>query len=225
MKILSYNISWSKQEKIDWLLAQNGIDAYVVPECGNSNNITIPEGYSFFWIGDFNFKGLGVICRNNHKIVQPEWYNDKLHYAIPIVLDDEYLLLAVWPTVRKGITSGSYISILMEILEYYKPYITNYKTVVIGDYNVISDPKSFQRKESPKVFTWFAENGLKSAHHTFLGEELGKESRFTYDHSGKGDFSFFLDYAFTNTDVQDYKLYSLVESNQMSDHLPIYVEI
>ena len=30
MKILSYNISWSKQEKIDWLLGQKGIDAYVV---------------------------------------------------------------------------------------------------------------------------------------------------------------------------------------------------
>ena len=25
MKILSYNISWSKQEKIDWLLGQKGM--------------------------------------------------------------------------------------------------------------------------------------------------------------------------------------------------------
>lgn len=45
MKILSYNISWSKQEKIDWLLEQKGIDAYVVPECGNADNIAVPEGY------------------------------------------------------------------------------------------------------------------------------------------------------------------------------------
>lgn len=81
------------------------------------------------------------------------------------------------------------------------------------------------KEKSPKVFTWFEENGLKSAHHTFLHEELGKESRFTYDHSGKGNFSFFLDYAFTNSEVKDYKLYSWVESNQMSDHLPIYVEV
>lgn len=155
----------------------------------------------------------------------PDWYNKNLHYAIPVIFDDEYLLLAVWPTVRKGITSGSYISILLEILEYYKPYINRYKTVVMGDYNVISDPNSFQRKESPKVFTWFDENGLKSAHHTFFHEELGKESRFTYDHSGKGDFSFFLDYVFTNSEVKDYKLYSWVEFSQMSDHLPIYVEV
>ena len=54
MKILSYNISWSKQEKIDWLLGQKGIDAYVVPECGNADNIAVPEGYSFFWTGDFD---------------------------------------------------------------------------------------------------------------------------------------------------------------------------
>lgn len=43
MKKLSYNISWSKQEKIDWLLGQKGIDAYVVPECGNADNIAVPE--------------------------------------------------------------------------------------------------------------------------------------------------------------------------------------
>lgn len=184
MKILSYNISWSNQEKIDWLLDKKSIDAYVVPECGNADNITIPKGYSFFWMGDFDFKGLGVICRDSHKIVLPDWYNKNLHYAIPVVFDDEYLLLAVWPTVRKGLTSGSYISILLDILEYYKPYINKYKTVVTG-----------------------------------------KESRFTYDHTGKGNFTFFLDYAFTNTEVKDYKLYSWEKSNRMSDHLPICVEV
>ena len=81
-------------------------------------------------------------------------------------------------------TSGSYISILLDILEYYKPYINKYKIVVTG-----------------------------------------KESRFTYDHTGKGNFTFFLDYAFTNTEVKDYKLYSWEESNRMSDHLPICVEV
>lgn len=60
MKILSYNISWSKQEKIDWLLGQKGIDAYVVPECGNADNIAVPDGYSFFWTGDLDYKGLGL---------------------------------------------------------------------------------------------------------------------------------------------------------------------
>ena len=81
-------------------------------------------------------------------------------------------------------TSGSYTSILLAILEYYKPYINKYNTVVTG-----------------------------------------KESRFTYDHTGKGNFTFFLDYAFTNTEVKDYKLYSWEESNRMSDHLPICVEV
>lgn len=30
---------------------------------------------------------------------------------------------------------------------------------------------------------------------------------------------------FTNSEVKDYKLYSWDESNRMSDHLPIYVEV
>ena len=59
MKILSYKISWSNQEKIDWLIGQKGIDGYVVTECGNAENIAVPEGYSFFWLGDLDYKGLG----------------------------------------------------------------------------------------------------------------------------------------------------------------------
>ena len=95
-----------------------------------------------------------------------------------------FTLLVVKLSVFVNRTSGSYISILLDILEYYKPYINKYKIVVTG-----------------------------------------KESRFTYDHTGKGNCTFFLDYAFTNTEVKDYKLYSWEESNRMSDHLPICVEV
>lgn len=42
MKVLSYNISWSKQFKIDWLFTNKGIDAFVVPECANKDNIVVP---------------------------------------------------------------------------------------------------------------------------------------------------------------------------------------
>ena len=45
MKILSYNISWSKQFKVDWLFTHKDIDAFVVPECGNNENIVVPNNY------------------------------------------------------------------------------------------------------------------------------------------------------------------------------------
>jgi len=48
MKIMSYNISWCKQEKIDWLVGRQDVDAFVVPECGNRENIIVPNGFRFF---------------------------------------------------------------------------------------------------------------------------------------------------------------------------------
>ena len=51
MKVLSYNISWSKQFKIDWLFNNKGIDAFVVPECANNDNIVVPDNFQFYWVG------------------------------------------------------------------------------------------------------------------------------------------------------------------------------
>lgn len=113
MKILSYNISWSKQFKIDWLFTNKGIDAFVVPECANNDNIVVPDNFQFYWVGNYATKGLGVFVSKEHKQIIPDWANPKLSYAIPIIIDDEYLLLAVWPTILKGITSDSYVDILL----------------------------------------------------------------------------------------------------------------
>lgn len=71
MKVLSYNISWFKQEKIDWTLAHKDVDAFVLPECADKEITNIPKGYSFYWTGDFENKGLGVIVNNNHKHIIP----------------------------------------------------------------------------------------------------------------------------------------------------------
>ena len=141
MKILSYNISWSKQFKVDWLFTHKDIDAFVVPECGNNENIVAPNNYQFYWVGNYPTKGLGVFISKEHKQEIPVWANKELNYAIPLLINDEYLLLAVWPTILKDTTSDSYVEILLGILEYYKDYIKKYKTVIIGDYNIISSTK------------------------------------------------------------------------------------
>ena len=88
MKILSYNISWSKQFKIDWLFTNKGIDAFVVPECANNDNIVVPDNFQFYWVGNYATKGLGVFVSKEHKQITPDWANPKLSYAIPIIIDD-----------------------------------------------------------------------------------------------------------------------------------------
>lgn len=56
MKFLSYNISWSKQSKIDWLFTNKDIDAFIVPECGNSHNVAVPNDYQFYLDTPVNYK-------------------------------------------------------------------------------------------------------------------------------------------------------------------------
>ena len=36
---------------------------------------------------------------------------------------------------------------------------------------------------------------------------------------------FFIDYAFTNAEIVDYKLFTWDETNRMSDHVPIMLEV
>ncbi len=227
MKVLSYNISWFKQEKVDWALAHTDVDAFVLPECANESKTNIPNGYSFYWMGNYDNKGLGVIVNNKRKHIIPSWYNKTLSYAIPILIEDEYLLLAVWPTVVKGKTSNSYIDLLLDILEYYKQYIEQYKTIIIGDYNVISTPNKLQgnKQHSTDIFDWMKQHHLQSAHHATLKEEYGKESSPSYYHQYRENSKFFIDYAFTNAEIVDYKLFRWDETNRMSDHVPIYVDI
>lgn len=225
MKFFSYNISWSKQSKIDWLFTHKDVDAFIVPECGNSENIVVPDSYQFYWTGNYETKGLGVFVSKEHKQEIPSWVNPNLNFAIPVIIDDEWLLLAVWPTKVKGGTNDSYIDILLEILECYKEYILQYKSIVIGDFNIISSSERTGKKSPYPVFDWMQVHDLKSVHHNFLNETYGKESSPSYYHLFKETSPFFLDYAFTNADIVDYKLYSWDETNRMSDHVPIVVDI
>ena len=209
-------------------MAHRGINAFVVPECADKEHISIPDGYNFYWTGQIATKGLGVFVNEECNHCIPSWYDPTLSYAIPVIIENEYLLLAVWPTLDKVNRSQmTYIDLLLEILEHYKEYIAQYKTLIIGDYNIISNPKRKQgnNQRSTQIFDWMEQNGLRSAHHSVLNEEYGCESAPTYYHLYKESQPFFIDYAFTNAYIVLYSLYSWDETERMSDHVPIEIEI
>lgn len=110
-------------------------------------------------------------------------------------------------------------------MECYKEHIAKYKTVIIGDYNIISSSKRTGKNDPYPIFDWMEEYGLKSAHHSFLNESYGYESMPSYYHQFKETSKFFIDYAFTNAEIVDYKLFTWDETNRMSDHVPIMVEV
>ena len=62
MRILSYNINRFYQEKLDKIL-QIEADAYFLPELANQSLVRLPAGHNMEWMGNFDFKGLGVIWK------------------------------------------------------------------------------------------------------------------------------------------------------------------
>ena len=65
--------------------------------------------------------------------------------------------------------------------------------------------------------------GFKSAYHQKTGELLGKESRATYHHLFKEESKFFLDYAFSNVPIKDFRLFEW--NKEISDHVGQLIEI
>ena len=73
MKILSYNINRSTQEKIDKIMQFNA-DVFILPEVACPSQVKVPEGYRMEWMGNYDFKGLGVIWKSGMKAEIPQWY-------------------------------------------------------------------------------------------------------------------------------------------------------
>lgn len=224
MKIVSYNISNSKQWKIDKLL-EMGADVLVVPEITCPEQTVLPEGYGIFWEGITwqyrgidKWKGLGIIWKNNQGYV-PDWYNPALSYGIPLVMGD-VIILAFWPTKRKEKNDGkSYPQIAQEIIEEYLPHFKEKKVLIIGDFNcyVNQNDSSKEYGDILRINEILNQHGLFSAYHLQTGEAFGKESIPTYYHMYKENWPFFLDYTYTNMDINSFRL--LTWEPKMSDHV------
>ena len=133
MKILSYNINRSTQEKIDKIMQFNA-DVFILPEVACSSQIIIPEGYRMEWMGNYDFKGLGVIWKSGMKAEILQWYNPCHQYFLPIIIENK-LIMAAWPTRTDDNAPKDYPQIAMETLQEYAPYLKEFPTVISGDMN------------------------------------------------------------------------------------------
>ena len=131
MKILTYNIHRCNQDKIDSIL-KRGADIMVLPECACPDQVNLPDGYEMTWVGQYDFIGLGVIWKSTVKCSVAPWADDEHKYMIPLIVNDEWLLLASWPTIVPGIKK-TYPQILLECLKAYSEHIKEMPTMITGD--------------------------------------------------------------------------------------------
>ena len=148
MKILSYNINRFTQEKLERVL-QFEADVYILPELANHSHVCLPIGYQMEWMGNFDFKGLGVIWKSGMKIVIPNWFIPKHEYFLPLVIDGT-LIIAAWPTKTERNKPKSYPQIALEAISEYNPYFEQYPVIISGDLNCYKG----QSGETYSYFLW-----------------------------------------------------------------------
>lgn len=228
MKIVSYNISDSAQWKIDRLLEMTA-DVLVVPEIACVEDVNLPDCLEMAWngitwehAGKQKSKGLGMIWKKGHGQIA-SWHNPELYYAIPLIVDG-VLILGFWPTKRRGLTDKmKYPQIAQQIIKEYLHHFSEQPTVIIGDFNcyVNQSDKSKEFGDVRQVNDLLESAGLYSVYHKLTKEILGHESQATYYHLFKTHMPFMLDYAYSNIEVESFKL--LEADLKMSDHVGLEV--
>lgn len=222
MKILTYNISLSTQEKIETVLAYDA-DLFILPEVACPSRVALPEGYRMEWTGDFPNKGLGVIWKTLLKVEVPGWFNPALQYFLPLMIYGQ-LIIAAWPTTTEQNKPMKYPQIALSAIQEYAPYIKAHPTMITGDLNCYKGQSGETKKYSIQaIFDTLADMGLKSAYHQQKGEALGKETVPTYYHLFKESQPFFIDYTFTSIPLKSYRLGEW--DRNLSDHVPQFMEI
>ena len=215
MKILSYNINRSTQEKIDKIMQFNA-DVFILPEVACPSQVKVPEGYRMEWMGNYDFKGLGVIWKSGMKAEVLQWYNPNHQYFLPVIIENK-LIMAAWPTRTDDNAPKDYPQIAMEALQEYAPYLKKFPAVISGDMNCYKGQAGETKQYSIEaIFSFLESMGYVSAYHKKTGELLGKESKTTYYHRFNENSPFFL----------DYKSYALCEWNkEISDHVAQMIEL
>lgn len=214
MKIVSYNISSCTQDKVDQLIKMNA-DVYVVPEIACKDKIKLPDEYEMKLNSKFPSKGLGVIWRKGKGSI-PDYYKETLHYAIPLIYDDVFIL-GFWPTKLQK--NEKYKDIALGILKEYEPHFTS-KTIITGDFNLFFKDSSHEADITP-IKDFLEGKGFKSLYHG-NNIEFGSEKEATYYHQFKKTQPFFLDYTFANFKVSSFELKDL--GLDFSDHVGQTIE-
>ena len=223
MKILSYNIHHCSQAKIDTVLSK-GADILVLPECACPEQVNLPKDYEMTWVGEYDLKGLRVVWHTTVKRNVATWADMAHKYMIPLIIEDKWLLLAAWPTVLPEVKK-SYPQILLEALKAYSEHIKKMPTMITGDFNCYIGQGGVNKQTGTfeQCIEYMQELGLHSEYHQRTHEAFGKELICTYHHRFKDDWTFFIDYTFTNIPLFAFMVGDW--DKDMSDHSPQIIVI
>ena len=235
MRIISWNCCCKFREKYR-LFDSLDADIMVIQECENPETSKQSDyrqfATNFIWDGDIQHKGIGVFVKQSIEVKRHHWDNNLgLKWFVPVSVDNDFTLLAVWACVP-------YIE---EHMMYLDAHFDKYDKdmVVIGDLNSnpVFDKKKAKRIAERKTHLDLADRlssiGLCSAYHFTTNEKQGEEATPTFYMYRKTDegYRYHLDHCFV--DGARIKSYAVLNRNEVernhwlrySDHIPIVLEI
>ncbi|MFN4052692.1 MAG: endonuclease/exonuclease/phosphatase family protein [Acinetobacter junii] len=232
MKILTWNCNGAFRKKIE-LLKEIDADIYIIQECESEEKSQgtydswLPNR---IWKGHNKNKGLGVFAKEQFKLEQLYWEDSNLELFLPLKINDDFQLLAVWTKYANSPTF-QYIGQLWKYLQLYNTAIATKATIICGDLNSNAQWDVWDRWwNHSDVVNQLKTMNIHSLYHELTNEEQGKEKNSTFFMNRNQEKNYHIDYLFSHTSLfsgrnSHFKIFDKDEWLQYSDHLPILFDL
>jgi len=231
MKFVTWNCLGALHKKHQKLLTLDA-DIIVIQECSKPDieRISHSEGWSSWWLGKHQTKGLGVVVKKPWAIREAQSLKPKWAGRLVIEGPTSIELFPVWAHKSKSpvVEYIEQVHLLLDIIEQIPlPAFS----IVAGDFN--SSPRwdnDYGSKNHSAAIDRFRKLGLESAYHVFSGDRQGAERQHpTHWQRKNRDAPYHVDYAFLSRALMS-KLSDVVIGRSddwlsLSDHAPVLVDL
>ena len=225
MRIVSWNCNNKFREKYKEVLALKA-DVYVIDECEDPAQCEdvhyrelMRNGY---WVGDLPYKGLAVFSTSpDIRLEKLDWPGRDKKLFLPVRINDAVTLLGVW-------TFKPYCEVFSDYLTDIEMMLDEPSLIMMGDFNsnVMFDKMHRKRKTWGACLERLSPRGFVDAYHFKKKEEQGRESTPTFFLYRHLDRPYHLDHCLTRPEnIKDFKVDTLYKWLNLSDHLPIILDI
>ena len=233
MKIIGWNCNMAFRKKISLITALEP-DIAVIPECEHPDRLKFPNTTSLphqtLWFGNNLNKGLGIFSFNKINLRLLDCHNPMLKQIIPIEVTAKrksFILFAIWAH-NPDDPDGTYIEQVWKAIDHYENFLSDKKTILIGDFNsntIWDKPRRIGNHSH--VVNRLEQKDIHSCYHLHHQQLQGKEihpTLYMYRHKNK---PYHIDYCFASADlVKKIKAVQIGDYDgwsPYSDHMPVIV--
>ena len=210
-------------------------DILIIVECEHPDKLiyleNTPKPTDFLWFGKNKNKGLAIFSYSNYRFNIVPNYNETFKMIIPLEISGGYFkfnLFLIWAN-NPDDKDGPYITQVWKAIANYDNLLSNYPTMLIGDFNsnTIWDNDKNKLGSHSSVVSKLEDKGIYSTYHSHFNQIKGREIHptfFLYRHKDK---PYHIDYCFVSksmlgklktVEVGEYESWT-----KYSDHVPLMV--